>query len=448
MSSLAGKNVTVVGMGLSGVAAARLLCAEGASVTVTDDKAERDLGPSMRRLEELDIDFHIGGIDSEALLWSDLVVISPGVPSNLSPLDLARKAGVEVISEIELASSLCEAPIIATTGTNGKTTTTALIHRMVDRAGLRAALAGNNEIAFSDVVRENSVDLVALEVSSFQLENIKDFRPMVGLALNISPDHLDRYRGMDEYIAAKKRLFSNQTKDDFAVFNSDDPVVADMAGEVKSEVLWFSAREEVPQGAFLRDRALIARYSGMEIEVMEIDDIPLIGWHNVENTLAAIAATLPVELSLDCYKDAVKDFPAVEHRLEKVRELDGVLFINDSKATNIGALTKSLESFNLPLILIAGGRGKKSSYRVLRPLIEAHVKALITMGEDAPALEEALGDLVPTRRVESMPEAVRVAASKAEPGDCVLLAPACASFDMFKSYAHRGEVFKEAVQAL
>ena len=448
MSSLSGKNVTVVGMGLSGVAAAQLLCAEGATVAVTDDKAERDLGPSMRRLEELDIDYHLGGIDSELLLCSDLAIISPGVPSNLSPLDLARKAGVEVISEIELASSLCEAPIIAITGTNGKTTTTALIHRMADRAGLKAALAGNNEIPFSDVVRENSVDLVALEVSSFQLENIKDFRPMVGLALNVSPDHLDRYRRMEDYIAAKARLFSNQAEGDFAVLNIDDPVVAAMAREVKSEVLWFSAREEVRQGAFLRGATLVARFRGTETEVMEIDDIPLIGWHNVENTLAAIAAMLPVELSLECYRDAVADFPAVEHRLEKVRELDGVLFVNDSKATNIDALAKSLESFNSPLILIAGGRGKKSSYGVLRPLVETHVKALITIGEDAPALEEALGDLVPTERAESLPEAVRAAAAKAAPGDCVLLAPACASFDMFKSYAHRGEVFKEAVQAL
>ncbi len=435
-------------MGLSGVAAAQLLCAEGATVAVTDDKAERDLGPSMRRLEELDIDYHLGGIDSELLLCSDLAIISPGVPSNLSPLDLARKAGVEVISEIELASSLCEAPIIAITGTNGKTTTTALIHRMADRAGLKAALAGNNEIPFSDVVRENSVDLVALEVSSFQLENIKDFRPMVGLALNVSPDHLDRYRRMEDYIAAKARLFSNQAEGDFAVLNIDDPVVAAMAREVKSEVLWFSAREEVRQGAFLRGATLVARFRGTETEVMEIDDIPLIGWHNVENTLAAIAAMLPVELSLECYRDAVADFPAVEHRLEKVRELDGVLFVNDSKATNIDALAKSLESFNSPLILIAGGRGKKSSYGVLRPLVETHVKALITIGEDAPALEEALGDLVPTERAESLPEAVRAAAAKAAPGDCVLLAPACASFDMFKSYAHRGEVFKEAVQAL
>jgi UDP-N-acetylmuramoylalanine--D-glutamate ligase len=448
MSYLAGKNATVVGMGLSGVAAAQLLRAEGAKVAVTDDKSERDLGPSIGRLRELDIDYHLGGIDSELLLCSDLAVISPGVPSNLSPLDRARKAGVEVISEIELASSLCDAPIIATTGTNGKTTTTALIHRMADRAGLKAALAGNNEIPFSDVVRENSVDLIALEVSSFQLENIKDFRPMVALVLNVSPDHLDRYRGMEDYIAAKKRLFSNQAEGDFAVLNSDDSVVAAMAREVKSEILWFSAREETPQGAFLRGTTLVARFRGVEAEVMEIDDIPLIGWHNVENTLAAIAATLPVELSLECYRDALAGFPAAEHRLEKVRELDGVLYINDSKATNIDALAKSLESFNSPLILIAGGRGKKSSYRVLRPLVEARVKAIITIGEDAQALEEAFGDLVSAERAESMPEAVRFAAAKAEPGDCVLLAPACASFDMFKSYAHRGEVFKEAVQAL
>lgn len=448
MPSLSGKKVTVVGMGLSGVAAARLLSAEGARVAITDDRAESDLENAMRRLEGLDVDFHLGGIDSELLFCSDLAVISPGVPSGLSPLDLARKAGVEVISEIELASSLCEAPIIAVTGTNGKTTTTALIHRVADRAGLKAALAGNNEIPFSDVVRENTVDVVALEVSSFQLENIKDFRPMVGAVLNVSPDHLDRYRGMDDYVAAKARLFSNQAEGDFAVLNRDDPTVAAMARDVKSEVLWFSTREEVQQGAFLRGTTLVAKFKGAETEVMDIDDIPLIGWHNVENTLAAIAATLPLELSLDCYREAVADFPRIEHRLEKVRELDGVLYINDSKATNVGALERSLESFTSPIILIAGGRGKKGGYRTLRRLVETRVKAMITIGEDAPAIEEALGDLVPTQRAETLPDAVGIAAAKAEPGDCVLLAPACASFDMFKSYAHRGEVFKEAVETL
>ena len=407
MSSLSGKKVTVVGMGLSGVAAARLLCAEGARVAITDDKAESDLENAMKALEGLDVDFHLGGIDSELLFCSDLAVVSPGVPS---------------VSE--------------------------LTPRVAVRAGLKAALAGNNEVPFSDVIRENTVDVVALEVSSFQLENITDFRPMVGAALNVSPDHLDRYRGMEDYIAAKARLFSNQAAGDFALLNRDDPAVAAMARDVKSEVMWFSTREEVRQGAFLRGTTLVVRFKGAETEVMDIDDIPLIGRHNVENTLAAIAATLPLELSLDCYREAVADFPRIEHRLEKVRELNGVLYINDSKATNIGALERALESFTSPIILIAGGRGKKGGYRTLRRLVETRVKAMITIGEDASALEEALGDLVPTQRAETLPDAVGIAAAKAEPGDCVLLAPACASFDMFKSYAHRGEVFKEAVETL
>lgn len=440
--------MTVVGMGLSGVAAARLLRREGARVAITDDKPKKDLRETMQELENLEIDYHLGGIDSELLLRSDLAVISPGVPSNLPSIEPAKKAGVEIISEIELAQSFCDAPIIAVTGTNGKTTTTSLIHQMAECAGLRAAAAGNIEIAFSQVVCEDHFDVVALEVSSFQLENIKDFRPMVGVALNISPDHLDRYQSMEDYVAAKKLLFKNHSDTDFAVFNRDDEAVAAMSRDVESEPLWFSATEEVDQGAFLRGDTLVARFKDREAEVMKTDDIPLIGRHNVENALAAVAATLPIELPFECYGPAVADFPKAEHRLEKVRELNGVLFINDSKATNIGALERSLESFDMPIILIAGGRGKKSGYRGLRALVEAKVKAMITIGEDSAALEDALGDLVPARRARTLPEAVKDAAATARPGDCVLLAPGCASFDMFTSYAHRGRVFKEAVETL
>jgi UDP-N-acetylmuramoylalanine--D-glutamate ligase len=448
MDSVTGKNVTVVGIGLSGVAAARLLCREGARVAMTDDQTERELQATLSELNGLAIDYCAGGIDPEVLLRSDLVIISPGVPSNVAPIELARKAGVEIISEIELAYAFCEARIIAITGTNGKTTTTAMIHHMADHAGLKASMAGNIEIPFSRVVCENSFDVISLEVSSFQLENTTDFCPMVGVVLNVSPDHLDRYHDMEEYIAAKAGIFKNHSGTEFAVLNRDDSAVAAMARDVKSQVLWFSTREEVKQGAFVRDSNLIARFKDVEAEVMKIDDIPLIGRHNVENTLAAVAATLPIELPIECYAPAVASFPAAEHRLEKVRELDGVLFVNDSKATNIGALERSLESFNMPVILIAGGRGKKSDYRMLRPIVEEKVKAIITIGEDAPELEEAFADLVPTRRAETLPEAVNDAAAMAQPGDCVLLAPACASFDMFSSYGHRGNVFKEAVKSL
>jgi len=448
MSSLSGKKVAVVGMGLSGVAAARLLSAQGARVAITDDRTERDLEETMRKLEGLEVDYHLGGIDSELLFLADLIVISPGVPSKLSPIELARKGGVEVISEIELAAAFCDSTVVAVTGTNGKTTTTALIHRMAESAGLRAALAGNNETPFSQLAGEEPYDVVSLEVSSFQLENTSDFNPTVGAVLNVSPDHLDRYKGMDDYIAAKKLLFKNHSRDDFAVLNKDDTAVEAMAQDIESEVLWFSTKEDVQKGAFLRGTTLVARFKDRETEIIKTESIPLMGWHNIENVLAAIAATLPIELPLECYGPAVADFPIPEHRLEKVRELEGVLYVNDSKATNIGALEKSLESFSMPIVLIAGGRGKKSSYRELRPLVEAKVKTLITIGEDASALEEAFADLVSTERVDTMQEAVEVAAVAAEPGDLVLLAPACASFDMFKSYGHRGNVFKEAVNAL
>lgn len=448
MGLLSGKNVTVVGMGLSGTAAAELLCKHGARVAVTDDKTEHELEQAIRRLEDREVSYHLGGIDSELLLRSDLVIISPGVPSNLSPIDLARKAGVEIISEIELAYTFCEEPIIAVTGTNGKTTTTSLAHRMAEQAGLQAALAGNIEIPFSCVLDEGPFDIIFLEVSSFQLENIKNFRPMVGAVLNVSPDHLDRYRGMEEYCATKALLLKNQSGDEYAVLNWDDRAVAAMESEAPSGVLWFSLMREVEQGAFLRGGTLVTRFEGVETEVMNISDIPLIGWHNVENVLAAVAATLPIELPTECYRPAVAGFPGAEHRLETVREIDGVLYVNDSKATNVGALERSLSSFSRPIILIAGGRGKKNSYKGLRPLVGMKVKAMITIGEDAPTIAEALGDIVPTRSADTLPDAVRDAAAIAKPGDCVLLAPACASFDMFASYAHRGKVFKEAVEKL
>jgi UDP-N-acetylmuramoylalanine--D-glutamate ligase len=289
---------------------------------------------------------------------------------------------------------------------------------------------------------------VALEISSFQLETTSGFCPKVGVLLNLSPDHLDRHAGMEEYVAAKKILFENQTAGQFAVLNRDDPAVAAVAHEVKSRVLWFSIREEVDEGVFLRGKTIVSRFDGTENELMKVGRIPLFGPHNVANVLAAAAATLPFGLPAECYGPGVESFPAAEHRLEKVRELEGVLFVNDSKATNIGSLEKALESFEAPVILIAGGRGKRGGYESLRPLVEARVKAMVTIGEDALELERALGDLTTTYRAETMPEAVKIAAQAARPGDCVLLAPGCASFDMFDSYGHRGRVFKEAVEAL
>lgn len=432
-------------MGLSGVAAAIFLHKHGARVTLTDDKPKHELSEGMKKLERIDVNYRLGGIDPALLLASELIVLSPGVPSDLPPIERARKAGVEIISEIELASSFCDSPLIAITGTNGKTTTTMLVHHVLVHAGLKAGLAGNIEIPFSRVILDGPFDAIVLEVSSFQLENTRSFRPRVGVLLNITPDHLTRYNGIDDYAMAKFALFKNQSTSDFAVLNRDDCGIARAEGRISSRVLKFSMKEEIEEGAFLRGEKLVARFEGAETEIMEAGHIPLLGRHNVENVLAGIAATLPMKISAECYEQAIKSFRAVEHRLEKVREKDGVLFVNDSKATNIDSLIKALESFERPIILIAGGRGKKSSYTVLRTLVSAKVKAMITIGEDAPLLEEALGDIVPTQRAQTLPDAVKMAAALARSGDCVLLAPACASFDMFRNYEHRGQVFKEAV---
>ncbi|GAB4337606.1 MAG: UDP-N-acetylmuramoyl-L-alanine--D-glutamate ligase [Candidatus Abyssubacteria bacterium] len=448
MSDLSGKKAAVVGLGLSGVAAARLLRKHGAQVTLTDDKPEKELQEAMRALEGVGASYRLGGIDRNLLLESDLIVISPGVPSDLPQVEAARRASVEVISEVELAYWYCSGPIVAITGTNGKTTTTMLAHHIARHAGINVALGGNVEIPFAEVVNGKAYDLYVLEVSSFQLENIEKFRPRVGVLLNITPDHFDRHRNMENYVAAKLRLFSNQGQDDFAVLNRDDQTLGRMSDTIRSPILWFSMKEAVRQGAFVKRSKIVTRFMDAEHELMDVASIPLFGRHNVENVLAALAAMLPIGVSPEICRSAVESFRAVEHRLERVREVGGVLYVNDSKATNIDALEKSLESFDRPIVLIAGGRGKKSDYRVLRRLVEQKVREMILIGEDAPLMEEAFGDVVPTQRADTLPDAVKTAAAVARPGDCVLLAPACASFDMFQNYKHRGHVFKEAVQQL
>jgi len=448
MHSLSGKKVAVVGLGLSGIAAARLLSQQKAVVSVTDDKTEKELEAERRSLRRIVKEYHLGGISERLLLDSDMIIISPGVPSDLPQLQEARAAGIMIISEVELAYWFCDVPILAITGTNGKTTTTSLVHHLVTFAGLKAQLGGNIQIPFSQVVNKKPSDAMVLEVSSFQLENIRDFSPFVGILLNITPDHLNRYHSMDEYAAAKFALFKNQSAGDFAVLNQDDEFVAQSAENICSKILWFSLNREVEQGAFLRGTRVVVRYEDREKEILDVSQIPLLGRHNVENVLAAVAAVLPLEIPWTNYARAVKNFKGVEHRLERVREKDGVLFVNDSKATNIDALVKALESFERPIILIAGGRGKGSSYLVLRPLFEKKVRAMVTLGEDAPLLEEALAGIVPITRAATLPEAVSLAATMAHPGDCVLLAPACASFDMFRNYEHRGRVFKETVNKL
>ncbi len=448
MITLSEKRVAVVGMGLSGVAAAQLLHRHKARVAFTDDKRPEELTDALKEVRGLPFEYRLGGIDPALLLDSDLVVLSPGVPSSLPPIERARRAGIDIISEIELAYAFCKAPIVAITGTNGKTTTTMLTHHIVVEAGLKAALAGNVEIPFSQVVGDDSLDIVVLEVSSFQLENIRHFRPTVAVLLNVSSDHLDRYRSIDDYAAAKQRIFLNQTDTDFAVVNRNDRVCMGLVGQAKAGKVEFSMNELVREGAFLRNDAVVARFRGVERELFHVRAIPLFGRHNVENVLASVAATLPMNVAPEIYEHAVATFPGVEHRLERVSEIDGVLFVNDSKATNVVALEKALESFSTPVVLIAGGRGKKSSYRVLRQVVRERVKRMVVIGEDAPLLEDAFGDIVPIEHATTLQEAVKRAAAAACAGDCVLLAPACASFDMFRDYKHRGKAFKEAVQGL
>ncbi|WP_054686044.1 UDP-N-acetylmuramoyl-L-alanine--D-glutamate ligase, partial [Rhodothermus marinus] len=386
---------------------------------------------------------------------ADLMVISPGVPSTAPLVQQARRIGLPVYSEIEVASWFCRAPIVAVTGTNGKTTTTSLIGYIFRRAGRRTIVAGNIGYPFSDYVLDTTPDdVVVLEVSSFQLDHVATFRPRVSVLLNITPDHLDRYNyNFNEYAQSKFRIFANQRGEDVLVYNHDDELIRMAAERAHRKrglrVLGFSQRTELPTGAFVRDGYLILRIEQQEEVLMHANELALRGRHNLYNSLAAAVAARVMEVRNDVVRESLASFEGVPHRLEFVRELDGVRYVNDSKATNVNAVWYALESFSCPIVLIAGGRDKGNDYSVLKPLVKEKVRALVAIGESADKLLRELGPLVPHAvKAQSMEEAIQYARVFAEPGDVVLLSPACASFDMFENYEDRGDTFRRLVMSL
>ncbi|HEO70738.1 MAG TPA: UDP-N-acetylmuramoyl-L-alanine--D-glutamate ligase [Candidatus Hydrogenedentes bacterium] len=438
-----GKKVTIVGMGRTAVAAARLLQALGAKPFVTDAASAEMLAAGRAALDELGVAYECGGHTEAAFADAALVVLSPGVPPNLPILARVREAGIGVLSELELAYHYCHSPIIAVTGTNGKTTTTELLRCLIAACGHSVVLAGNNETPFSEAVMVNPPpEYMVLEVSSYQLESAVRFRPWLAAVLNVTPDHLERHGSVEGYAGVKGRIFQAQGEGDIAIVNEDDDWAVDMGVPDGVEIWSFSQRECPPHGLWLSGDLIC---SGSKA-VARRSDIPLLGRHNVENGLAALTMMCAGGFDWDKVLDGLRSFRGVEHRIEPVAALDGVDFYNDSKSTNVHSLRAALESFDRPVVLIAGGRGKGGDYGELRDLVRQRVKMLVVMGEDAPAIEAAFSGVAPLSWAADMAEAVGLAARAATRGDVVLLSPGCASFDMYENFEHRGRDFREHVR--
>jgi UDP-N-acetylmuramoylalanine--D-glutamate ligase len=450
---VAGKKVLIIGAARSGIACARFLARRGAIVALNDRKPIDEWPVEAVALKAEGVGFIPGDVPMWLLDQVELVVMSPGVPSKVIPARYADRAGAEVIGEVELASRYLRGRIVGITGSNGKTTTTTLIGEILKDAGLPVQVGGNIGTPLISMVESSRDDgWTVVELSSFQLETIAGFHPSVALCLNVTPNHMDRYETLMDYAAAKHRIFRNQSAGDVAILNADDEIVSSWAKGLRAHVTLFSVRRELEEGLFLRGgREIVSRTSDGERVLMMRDEMQLRGLHNVENVLAALAAGLSCGAAPDSMRQTIKNFKPVEHRLEFVAEIKGVKFYNDSKATSVDATLKALEAFADEagkVVLILGGRGKQAPYAPLAPLVRSHVRSLVLIGEDADTIERELKDDASVIRASDMPDAVRRAYESAEADDIVLLAPACASFDMFKSFEHRGQVFKEAVKEL
>jgi len=458
-----GKKITVVGLGRSGVGAANLLFELGADVTVTDTKRESELKDFVERLK-VPVKLYLGNHPEDVFISADMLIVSPGVPLNISPISKAEAKGVPIIGELELAyqmvanGKLKKIPhFLAITGTNGKSTTTALLDFMLRKGGFSTILGGNIGNALTgEICRRTGsdirVDYIVSEVSSFQLESIKDFRPKEAVILNITPDHLDRYYSLDEYSDAKARIFENQKEGDFLLLNADDPETIKVESEklkVKSEkprTFYFSRNKEV-EGAYLKDGMIYCNLppASSPSPLIDANEVKVKGVHNLENAVAASAMAYLAGCPLEAVRDSLREFPGLEHRLEFVREIGGVKYFNDSKGTNVGAVVKSLESFKDPVVLIAGGRSKGEDFSSLRDLVKEKVKALVLIGEASQKIMRSLADLTETVMAKDLRDAVTISRGIAVQGDVVLLSPACASFDMFVNFEDRGRQFKEIV---
>ena len=459
---LAGARVTVMGLARSGVAACRLLQAAGARVTVADRKEPAELASVLGGIDRDHVGITVGAKYESSLDEADLVVISPGVPYRLASLESVRRRGVKVISELELASQFFRSPLLAITGTNGKSTTVTLIGKCLAESGKRAFVGGNLGTALSEAAVEDlrasqagkasPFDYLVVEVSSFQLETIDRFHPWIAALLNVTVDHQDRYESLDEYVAAKQRIFENQTASDFALFNLDDDRVAGLRQKVRAKKLGFTTASTIGAdmhgGTYLEGDRIVTTVTGVRQEICHRSEIRIIGHHNVENVMAATTYALLCGCPLEAIRRVLATFPGLEHALEIVRERRGVRFVNDSKGTNVDATLKALESIEQPIWLIAGGRDKGGDFSRLTQAVGRRVKHVILIGEASPLLRQAWAGVATMTEAATLRDAVDCAAQGASQGEVVLLSPACASFDMFADYQDRGRQFKALIHAL
>jgi UDP-N-acetylmuramoylalanine--D-glutamate ligase len=446
---LAGSRVVVVGASKSGVAMARFLMSRQASVVLTDAKSLESLGADVRTLGREGVKLEVGGHDATSFTSADLVAVSPGVPLTLEAIVKARRGGVRVVGEIELASWFLQGILIGITGTNGKSTTTALTAHLLAQAGLRATACGNIGLPLTDLIPKDAPDhYYVVELSSFQLEGIDTFRPWIAALLNLAPDHQDRYPDPAPYYQAKSRIFRNQGRADHAILNRDDAEVWRLSKDLKAHVHPFSREATVDDGACLKGDRIVVRRDGRDIRAIPLASIPLFGAHNIENVMAALLITDLCGVPLPRAERALASFRGLPHRLEPVRSIGGVTWYNDSKATNVSATIKSLESFPGKVVLILGGKDKGGDFTQLVPLIKRRVTHLVLMGQARDAIAAQIGAVVPTTKVADMKEAVEAARAAAVDGGVVLLAPACASFDQYSGFDERGEDFRRLVLRL
>jgi UDP-N-acetylmuramoylalanine--D-glutamate ligase len=445
------KQIVVLGSGISGISVAKVLKDQGANVTLSDNKPLAELKKDPSELLQQGIKLALGNQDEALLQKVDYVILSPGVSIYSPFVQQALTQGITVISEVEVAYQLCLAPIVAITGTNGKTTTTTLVGEMIKRHNPEVVVGGNIGQALSHEVKEISAKgVVVAEISSFQMEGARDFKPHIAAILNITPDHIDRHKTLANYIAMKEKVFAKQTADDYLILNYDDSCVRALADKAKSQVLFFSRQKELKQGVYVKKDQIWISWKNQELPVCPLSVMKIPGAHNVENALAAAAVAFLTDVPISEIAKELETFPGVEHRIEPVATIKGVPYYNDSKATNPEASIKALEAFASPIILIAGGRDKNTDLTEFMVLIKAKVDQLILLGEAKDRFKEAalLHHIANIHEVETFSDAVKLAYKIARPPHIVLLSPACASYDMFKSYEERGTVFKELVHLL
>jgi len=461
---LSQKNIVVVGLGVTGAAVARFLNSRGAAVIATDLASESDLGSTVPALRAVGISLELGGHRSETFKKADMIVLSPGVSHTIKPVLRARERGIPVMGEIELASRYIRQPVVAVTGTNGKTTTTELLGDMLKRSGLKVFVGGNIGNPLIDYAGgKQDADVIVAEISSFQLDTIETFKPKVAALLNITADHLDRYPDFDAYAASKLRLFENQQTDDIAVLNGSDPLIRSLTENIKSRKLYYGALNNHEEGALFNEERMTFHFkdssrpaiqfrlppSAFRIPAsLDLGSFKLAGRHNLENACAAGLAALAAGGQPDAIQGTLNQYRGSAHRMEYVATIDDVDFYNDSKATNVAAVMRAVECFSRPVVLIMGGLDKSGNFTELRKVVPRHVKKLFVLGQAADLIRTALGDTVSTAAVTSMKDAARQAYQAGSPGDVVLLSPGCASFDMYDNYAQRGNEFKESVAML